>query len=61
MSRTKRSRVSNRALGVLHLVLTILFAGIAYAAFTAGVWPVLFAAAALALWLSSLALRGLSR
>jgi hypothetical protein len=48
-----------RALGLLFLVLTIAFAGIAFGAATAGVWPVAIAAAALAAWLATMALRGL--
>jgi hypothetical protein len=63
-----RSRVSSlavrgpsqrRALGALFLVLCVFFAGIAAAAFDAGVWPIALAAAALALWLSTLAGRAL--
>jgi hypothetical protein len=35
--------------------------GIAYAAFASRVWPVAFAAAVLAAWLSTMAFRGLRR
>ena len=48
-----------RALGALFLVLCIFFAGIAAAAFEAGVWPIALAAAALTLWLFTLAGRAL--
>jgi hypothetical protein len=52
-----------RALGVLFLALTVLFAGIAVAAASAAldepsVWVIAGAAAALATWLATLALRG---
>jgi hypothetical protein len=47
------------ALGALFLILFLFFAGIAVAAFDAGVWPIALAAAALALWLSTLAGRAL--
>ena len=50
-----------RALGTLFLVLAILFAGIAFEAFYAGVWPIGLAAAALAMWIATLAFRGLRR
>jgi hypothetical protein len=53
-----------RVLGVLFVVLTALFAGIAVAAASAaldepGVWVIAAAAAALAVWLATLALRAL--
>ena len=48
-----------RALGALFLVLAIAFAGIAFAAGTAEEWLILAGAAAIALWLGDLALRGL--
>ncbi len=48
-----------RALGALFLLLTLVFAGIAAAAVSARVWVVVFAAAALALWMCGLALRAL--
>ena len=48
-----------RALGALFLVLAIAFAGIAFAAGTAEEWLILAGAAAIALWLGGLALRGL--
>jgi hypothetical protein len=50
---------SRRALGALFSVLTIMFAGIAYAAFVARVWVIAFAAAALGFWMAGMALRGL--
>jgi hypothetical protein len=52
-----------RALGALFFVLAIAFAGIAYAGFAAGGGAVVIgiAAAAIALWLSSMAARGLRR
>ncbi len=46
-----------RALGALFLVLTFLFAGIAAAGTSAGVWPVAVAAAALALWMLGMVVR----
>ena len=49
------------ALGALFLVLTIVFAGITYAAATSGVWVVAIAAAVLAAWLAQMAWRGLKR
>jgi hypothetical protein len=48
-----------RALGALFLALAVAFAGIAVAAGRAGQWIIVAAAAALALWMASLALRGL--
>jgi hypothetical protein len=53
---TARSR---RALGVLFSALTIMFAGIAYAALVERVWVVAFAAAVLGFWMAGMALRGL--
>jgi hypothetical protein len=50
---------SRRALGALFTVLTVMFAGIAYAAFNARVWVIAFAAAALGLWMAGMAVRGL--
>ena len=47
------------ALGALFLLLCVFFAGIAAAAFDAGVWLIALAAAILALWLSTLAGRAL--
>jgi hypothetical protein len=52
------------ALGALFLVLAAAFAGIAYAGAHAGEtagWVIAGAAAALALWLASMAVRGLLR
>jgi hypothetical protein len=48
-----------RVLGTLFLLLAGLFAGIAFAAASAGVWVVVLAAAVLGLWLASLAFRAL--
>jgi Flp pilus assembly protein TadB len=48
-----------RALGVLFLGLFLLFAGVAWAAAVAGVWPVAVAAAVLGLWLASLGVTAL--
>ena len=53
------ARGQRRALGVLFLVLTALFAFIAAAALDARQWIVAVAAAALAAWLASMAWRGL--
>ena len=50
-----------RALGALFVLLAVLFAGIAVAAFGARVWPVAVAAAVLAAWLGSMAVRALRR
>ena len=47
------------ALGALFLFLAAAFAGIAVTAFQAGVWPVGIAAAAVAFWLGTLAVRAL--
>ena len=52
------------ALGTLFLLLAVAFAGIAYAAVqaaTGGAWVIGVAAAVLALWLGSLAVRALMR
>jgi fructose-1,6-bisphosphatase/inositol monophosphatase family enzyme len=54
-----RAPSQRRALGALFLVLCIFFAGIAAAALEAGVWPIALAAAALTLWLFTLAGRAL--
>lgn len=48
-----------RTLGALFLVLAVLFAGIAYSAFLAGVWVIAAAGVALALWIGSFGLRAL--
>ncbi len=48
-----------RALGVLFLLLTLAFAGIAFAAGVAEQWIIVGASAAIALWLAGLAVRGL--
>jgi hypothetical protein len=53
-----------RALGALFLVLAVFFAGVSFTAFAAderGVWVIGIAAAALALWLASLAAKGFRR
>lgn len=50
----------NRPLGVLFVVLTLGLAGVALAAIRAEVWVIGFAAAVLAFWLGSTALRLLS-
>ena len=55
------SKARDRALGVLFLGLTALFAGIAYAALEARVWVVAFAAGVLACWVATMAFRGLRR
>ena len=49
------------ALGMLFLVLTLVFAGVAVAAGTSGQWVIAAAAAALALWMGGLALRAVGR
>ena len=49
------------ALGLLFVVLTLSFAGIAVAAARAGEWVVAFAAAALGAWLATMAARGLRK
>ena len=46
-----------RAQGALFFVLTVFFAGITAAAFHARVWPIVVAAAVLAVWMGGLALR----
>jgi hypothetical protein len=46
-----------RVQGALFAFLTIFFAGIAWAAFQADVWPIALAAAALTLWMGGLAIR----
>jgi hypothetical protein len=48
-----------RALGALFLVLAFAFGGIAFAASTAKEWVIVGAAAAIALWLAGMAVRGL--
>jgi len=48
-----------RALGALFLVLAIAFAGIAFAAGAAEEWVIVAAAAAIALWMAGMAVRGL--
>lgn len=46
-----------RAQGALFSFLTLFFAGITAAAFTAGVWVIVVAGAVLTLWMGSLAVR----
>ena len=48
-----------RALGALFLLLSVAFAGIAFAAGTAKEWIIVAAAAVIALWMAGLAVRGL--
>ena len=48
-----------RAQGALFSFLTVFFAGITAAAFTARVWPIVIAAAVLTLWMGGLAVRTL--
>jgi hypothetical protein len=50
-----------RALGALFLLLALAFAGIAFAAGSAEEWIIVAAAAAIALWMAGLAVRGLRR
>jgi Flp pilus assembly protein TadB len=52
-----RPQAQRRALGALFLVLAALFAGIAVAGTSAGVWPVAIAGAALAVWMIGLVAR----
>ena len=47
------------ALGALFLLLALVFGGVAWAAGVAGEWIVVAAAAAIGLWLASLAFRSL--
>ncbi len=47
-----------RALGVLFATIALALAGVAYAA-AGDAWPVAFAAAVLAAWMATMALRGL--
>ena len=50
-----------RVLGVLFVVLTLVFAGVAFTAGTASQWVIAAAAAALAMWMGGLALRAVRR
>ena len=50
-----------RALGLLFVLLTAVFVGVAVAGGAAGQWVIAAAAAALAFWMAGLALRGLRR
>ena len=49
------------ALGVLFVVLTIVFAGVAFTAGAASQWVIAAAAVALALWMGGLAVRAVRR
>ena len=49
-----RAPSQRRALGVLFVALFVFFAGVAWTAADAGVWPVAVAAAVLGLWIASL-------
>jgi hypothetical protein len=49
----------SRVQGALFAFLTVFFAGVTAAAFDAGVWPIVVAAAALTLWMGGLAVRTL--
>jgi hypothetical protein len=60
MNGTRRPRGRNRPLGALFVVLALGLAGIGFAALRADQWVIAFAAAVLAVWLGSLALRLLS-
>jgi hypothetical protein len=53
MARAGQRRVQ----GALFAFLTVFFAGIAYTAYEASVWPIAIAAAALTLWMGGLAIR----
>ena len=46
-----------RVQGALFAFLTVFFAGIAWTAYDAAVWPIALAAAALTLWMAGLAIR----
>jgi Flp pilus assembly protein TadB len=48
-----------RIQGALFAFLTVFFAGIAWTAYQAGVWPIALAGAALTLWMGGLAVRTL--
>jgi hypothetical protein len=48
-----------RAQGALFAFLTVFFAGIAWTAYDARVWPIALAAAVLTLWMGGLAVRTL--
>ena len=54
-----RGGLQRRALGVLFLVIALAMAGIAVSSAIHGRWVIVFAACVLALWLGSLAVRGL--
>jgi hypothetical protein len=46
-----------RVQGALFAFLTVFFAGIAWTAYDAGVWPIALAGAVLTLWMGGLAIR----
>jgi hypothetical protein len=48
-----------RVQGALFAFLTVFFAGIAWTAYKAGVWPIALAGTALTLWMGGLAIRTL--
>jgi hypothetical protein len=54
-----RAPSQRRALGALFALIAIFFLGIAVTAFEADVWVIAVAAAALALWMGSMAFRAL--
>ena len=56
-----RPPAQRRALGALFLVLAALFAGIAAAGTSAGVWPIAVAGVALALWMLTMVARAWRR
>jgi hypothetical protein len=53
MARAGQRRIQ----GALFAFLTIFFAGVAWTAYDAGVWPIALAAAALTIWMGGLAIR----
>jgi hypothetical protein len=53
MARAGQRRVQ----GALFAFLTVFFAGIAYTAYAASVWPIALAAAVLTVWMGGLAIR----
>jgi hypothetical protein len=55
------AQAQRRALGVLFVVLTLVFGGVAFTAGAASQWVIAAAAVALALWMGGLALRAVRR
>jgi hypothetical protein len=53
--RTVAAPSQRRALFLLFVVLAVMFAGVGWAALSAGVWVIAAAAAVLAVWMASLA------